>query len=400
MVKMRDPTSFLREEYEALVKSELDWKIRVLQGPSTPWCVVDGKKVLMFCSNNYLSLSNHPKLKEAAIKAVQTHGAGSGSVRPIAGTMDIHVELEKRLAKFKHAEASLVYQTGFAANAGLIPQLVGKEDLIISDELNHGSIIDGVRLAHAERAVYKHSDTQDLRRVLDEAEKHSPPYRRILIITDGVFSMDGDIAPLDKIAEAAAEHGAMVYVDDAHGEGVLGEGGRGIVSHFKLTRDLVHVEMGTFSKAFGVVGGHVSGSKDLFNFAYNKSRTWLLSGSHPPAVAAACIAAVDVLEKEPQHVKTLWDHTTYFKKAMKDLGFNIGNSQTPITPVIVGESSVAKKLSQRLFEEGVFALPIVFPMVARDKSRIRTIMNAALTRNDLDFAISAFAKIGKELQIT
>jgi glycine C-acetyltransferase len=399
MVKMRDPTSFLREEYEALVKSELDWKIRVLQGPSMPWCVVDGKKVLMFCSNNYLSLSNHPKLKEAAIEAVQTHGAGSGSVRPIAGTMDIHVELEKRLAKFKHAEASLVYQTGFAANAGLIPQLVGKEDLIISDELNHGSIIDGVRLAHGERAVYKHSDTQDLRRVLDEAEKHSPPYRRILIITDGVFSMDGDIAPLDKIAKAAAEHGAMVYVDDAHGEGVLGEGGRGIVSHFKLGRDLVHVEMGTFSKAFGVVGGHVSGSKDLFNFAYNKSRTWLLSGSHPPAVAAACIAAIDVLEKEPQHVKTLWDHTTYFKKAMKDLGFNIGNSQTPITPIIVGESGVAKKLSQRLFQEGVFALPIVFPMVARDKARIRTIMNAALTRNDLDFAISAFAKIGKELQI-
>jgi glycine C-acetyltransferase len=399
MVKMRDPTSFLRDEYEALVKSELDWKIRVLQGPSTPWCVVDGKKVLMFCSNNYLSLSNHPKLKEAAIKAVQTHGAGSGSVRPIAGTMDIHVELEKRLAKFKHAEASLVYQTGFAANAGLIPQLVGKEDLIVSDELNHGSIIDGVRLAHGERAVYKHSDTQDLRRVLDEAEKHSPPYRRILIITDGVFSMDGDIAPLDKIAKAAAEHGAMVYVDDAHGEGVLGEGGRGIVSHFKLGRDLVHVEMGTFSKAFGVVGGHVSGSKDLFNFAYNKSRTWLLSGSHPPAVAGACIAAIDVLEKEPQHVKTLWDHTTYFKKAMKDLGFNIGNSQTPITPIIVGESGVAKKLSQRLFEEGVFALPIVFPMVARDKARIRTIMNAALTRDDLDFAISAFAKIGKELQI-
>jgi glycine C-acetyltransferase len=346
-----------------------------------------------------LGLSNHPKLKEAAIRAVQTHGAGSGSVRPIAGTMDIHVELEKRLAKFKRAEASLVYQTGFAANAGLIPQLVGKEDLIISDELNHGSIIDGVRLAHAERAVYKHSDMQDLRRVLDEAEKHSPPYRRILIITDGVFSMDGDIAPLDKIAKAAAEHGAMVYVDDAHGEGVLGEGGRGIVSHFKLTRDLVHVEMGTFSKSFGVVGGHISGSKDLVNFAYNKSRTWTLSGSHPPAVAAACLAAVDVLEKEPQHVKTLWDHTTYFKKAMKDLGFNIGNSQTPITPVIVGESGVAKKLSQRLFEEGVLALPIVFPMVARDKARIRTIMNAALTRKDLDFAIGAFEKIGKELHI-
>jgi glycine C-acetyltransferase len=398
-MKMRNPTSFLREEYDALVKSELDWKIRVLQGPSTPWCVVDGKKVLMFCSNNYLSLSNHPKLKEAAIKAVQTHGAGSGSVRPIAGTMDLHIELEKRLAKFKHADASLVYQTGFAANAGLIPQLVGKEDLIISDELNHGSIIDGVRLAHGERAVYKHSDMKDLQRVLEEADKHSPAYRRILIITDGVFSMDGDIAPLDQIAKLGAEHGAMVYVDDAHGEGVLGEGGRGIVSHFKLTRDLAHVEMGTFSKAFGVVGGHVSGSKDLTNFAYNKSRTWLLSGSHPPAVAAACIAAIDVLEKEPEHVKTLWDHTRYFKKAMKDLGFDIGNSQTPITPIIVGESGVAKKLSARLFEEGVFALPIVYPMVARDKARIRTIMNAALTRKDLDFAIGAFEKIGKDLHI-
>lgn len=396
---MRNPTAFLREEYEDLVKDELDWKIRVLQGPSTPWCIVDGKKVLMFCSNNYLGLSNHPRLKEAAIKAVQTYGAGSGSVRPIAGTMDLHVELERRLARFKHAEASLVYQTGVAANSGLIPQLAGKGDLIISDELNHGSIIDGVRLSHAERTIYKHADTQDLSRVLDEAEKHSSPYRRILIITDGVFSMDGDIAPLDEIAKLGAEHGVMVYVDDAHGEGVLGEGGRGIVSHFKLGRDKVHVEMGTFSKAFGVVGGHVSGSRDLINFAFNRSRTWLLSGSHPPAVAAACIAAIDVLESEPQHIQTLWEHTRYFKKAMKDLGFDIGNSQTPITPIIVGESGAAKKLSARLFEEGVFALPIVYPMVARDKARIRTIMNAALTREDLDFAIGVFEKIGKELHI-
>ncbi len=396
---MRNPTAFLREEYQELVKSELDWRLRILQGPSTPWCKVDGKKVLMFCSNNYLGLSNHPKLKEAAMKAVETHGAGSGSVRPIAGTMDIHMELEKRLAKFKDAEASLVYQTGFAANAGLIPQLVGNGDIIISDELNHGSIIDGVRLAHADRAVYKHSDMADLARVLDETEKHDPPYRRILIITDGVFSMDGDVAPLDGIAKLGAEHGVMVYVDDAHGEGVLGEGGRGIVSHFKLARDKVQVEMGTFSKAFGVVGGHVSGSRDLVNFAYNKSRTWLLSGSHPPAVAAACLAAVDVLEKEPQHVQRLWENTRYFKKTMKDLGFNIGNSTTPITPVIVGESGVAKKLSTRLYEEGVFALPIVFPMVARDKARIRTIMNAALTKEDLDFAIKAFQKIGKELHI-
>jgi len=396
---MRNPTSFMRDEYEDLVKNALDWRIRILQGPSTPWCNVDGKKVLMFCSNNYLGLSNHPKLKEAAIKAVQTHGAGSGSVRPIAGTMDIHIELEERLAKFKGADASLVYQTGFAANAGLIPQLASKGDIMISDELNHGSIIDGVRLAHAERAVYKHSDTQDLERVLTETEKHDPPYRRIMIITDGVFSMDGDVAPLDGVAKLGAEHGAMIYVDDAHGEGVLGEGGRGIVSHFKLSRDKVQVEMGTFSKAFGVVGGHVSGSQDLRNFALNKSRTWLLSGSHPPAVAAACLAAVDVLEKEPQHVKALWENTRYFKKAMKDLGFNIGNSTTPITPVIVGESAVAKKLSIRLYEEGVFALPIVFPMVARDKARIRTIMNATLKQEDLDFAIRAFEKIGKELHI-
>jgi glycine C-acetyltransferase len=396
---MRNPTGFLKEEYDDLVKNELDWKLRVLQGPSTPWCVVDGKRVLMFCSNNYLGLSNHPKLKQAAIHAVETHGAGSGSVRPIAGDMDLHVELEERLAKFKHAEASLVYQTGFAANAGLIPQLAGEGDLIISDELNHGSIIDGVRLSRADRAVYKHTDTQDLARVLDEAEKHSPNYRRLLVITDGVFSMDGDIAPLDRIAEVCSKHGAMVYVDDAHGEGVLGEGGRGIVSHFKLSRDKVQVEMGTFSKAFGVVGGHVSGSRDLVNFAYNKSRTWLLSGSAPPAVVAACTAAIDVLEGEPEHVQRLWDNTRYFKKAMKDLGFNIGNSETPITPVIVGESSIAKKLSSRLFEESVFALPIVFPMVAKDKARIRTIMNAALTREDLNFAINAFTKIGKELRI-
>ncbi len=396
---MRNPTEFLSQEYQDLVRNQLDWKIRVLEGPSTAWCEVDGKKVLMFCSNNYLGLSTHPKVKEAALKAIETHGAGSGSVRPIAGTMDIHIELEEKLARFKDAEASLVYQTGFAANAGLIPQLAGKDDLMVSDELNHGSIIDGVRLSHAERAVYKHSDTKDLERVLNEAEKHRPPYRRILIMTDGVFSMDGDIAPLDQIARLGAEHGAMVYVDDAHGEGVLGEGGRGIVSHFKLSRDQVHVEMGTFSKAFGVVGGHVTGSRDLVNFAYNRSRTWLLSGSHPPPVAAACIAAIDVLEKEPQHVKNLWDNTRYFKKTMKDLGFDVGNSQTPITPVIVGESGVAKKLSARLFEEGIFALPIVFPMVARDKARIRTMMNAQLTKKDLDFAIGAFEKIGKELHI-
>jgi len=395
----RDPTSFMKEEYEALVKDELDWRLRELQGPSSPWCMVDGKKVLMFCSNNYLGLSNHQKLKDAAIEAIKTHGAGSGSVRPIAGSMDLHFELERRLAKFKEAEASLVYQTGFAANAGLIPQLAGKGDVIISDELNHGSIIDGVRLSYAERAVYKHCDVTDLHRVLQEMEKKTPAPRRILIITDGVFSMDGDIAPLPEVAKAADEHGAMLYVDDAHGEGVLGEGGRGIVHHFHLPREKVQVEMGTFSKAFGVVGGHVSGSRDLVNFAYNRSRTWLLSGSHPPAVAAACIAAVDVLETEPEHVRRLWDHTRYFKKAMQDLGFDTGRSETPIIPIMVGESGVAKKLSERLFQEGLFALPIVFPMVSKDKARIRTIMNAAMAQKDVDFAIEKFLKVGKELGI-
>jgi glycine C-acetyltransferase len=396
---LRDPTKFLKDEYDDLVRAELDWKLRTLGGPSTPWCIVDGKRVLMFCSNNYLGLSNHPKLKEAAIAAVNEFGAGSGSVRPIAGTMSIHMELERRLAKFKEAEASLVYQTGFAANAGLIPQLAGKGDLIVSDELNHGSIIDGTRLSHADKTVFKHADPENLGEVLAKAENSSPAPRRILVITDGVFSMDGDIAPLDRISKVGAEHGAMVYVDDAHGEGVLGKGGRGIVSHFNLGRDMVQVEMGTFSKAFGVVGGHVSGSRDLVNFAYNKSRTWLLSGSHPPAVAAACIAAVEVLESEPQHVQKLWEHTGYFKKAMANLGFDLGKSQTPIIPVMVGDSGLAKRLSSRLYDLGVFALPIVFPMVAQGKARIRTIMNAALSREDVDFAIGAFEKAAKELKI-
>ncbi len=396
---VRDPIGFLRREYEELTRNELDWKLRVLDGPSTPRCVVDGRKVLMLCSNNYLGLSNHPKLKKAAADAVRTHGAGSGSVRPIAGNMNLHVELERRLAKFKEAEASLVYQTGFAANSGLIPQLADAGDVIVSDELNHGSIIDGVRLSKADRAVYKHCDTEDLARVLSKIEEHDPPYRRMLIITDGVFSMDGDIAPLDAISRLAHDHGAMAYVDDAHGEGVLGKGGRGIVSHFMLKYGDVHVEMGTFSKAFGVVGGHVSGSRDLVNFAYNKSRTWLLSGSHPPAVVAACIAAIDVLEKEPEHVKNLWANTDYFRKGVQELGFDTGKSETPIIPVMIGDSGAAKRFSARLFEEGVFALPIVSPMVAKDKARIRTIMNAALTRTDLDEALSKIESVGKEMKL-
>jgi len=395
----RDPVAFLRAEYDKLVESELDWKLRVLGGPSTPRCSVDGREVIMLCSNNYLNLSNHPKVKKAAIEAIETHGAGSGSVRPIAGNMDLHMELERRLAEFKEAEASLVYQTGFAANSGLIPQLAGEGDLIVSDELNHGSIIDGVRLSKADRAVYKHCDSEDLGRMLDESESRPQPYKRVLVITDGVFSMDGDVAPLDRIASVARDHGAMVYVDDAHGEGVLGDGGRGIVSHFSLSRQDVHVEMGTFSKAFGVVGGHVSGSRSLVNFALNKSRTWLLSGSHPPAVAAACTAAIDVLETEPEHVRNLWGNTEYFRKEIHSLGFDTGKSTTPIIPVMIGESPKAKDFSRRLFDSGVFALPIVYPMVAKDAARIRTIMNAALTREDLDDALGSFEKAGKALEL-
>ncbi|RLI59854.1 MAG: 8-amino-7-oxononanoate synthase [Candidatus Thorarchaeota archaeon] len=387
----------MKVEYEKLVEQNLDWKIRVLQGPSTPIAKVDGVEVLMLCSNNYLNLTNHPKLKEAAIEAIKTHGVGSGSVRAIAGTMDLHVELEKRLAKFKGAEASLTYSAGFTANEGLIPQLVRKGDAIISDELNHGSIIDGVRLTKADRYVYDHCDMGSLERVLNEAEKKNP--ERILIITDGVFSMDGDIAPLDQIVKLGSEHGAMIYVDDAHGEAVLGKGGRGIVSHFGLDHEEVHFEMGTFSKAFGVVGGHVSGSRDMVNYALNKSRSWLLSASHPPATAAACIAAIDVLENEPEHVRTLWENREYFVKGLQEMGYDTGRSQTPIVPAIVGESSKAVALSEGLYKEGILALPIVYPMVARDAARIRNIMNSGLTKEHLDRALGAYEKVGKKLGI-
>ena len=386
---------FLREEYMALEKSGLDWRLRTLQGSSAPHCIVDGKNVLMFCSNNYLNLTNHSRLKEAAKTAIDTHGVGSGSVRAIAGNMDLHLQLEKRLAAFKHAEGALVYSTGFAANAGIIPQLTGEGDVIISDELNHGSIIDGVRLSSAEKTIYKHCDVSDLEKVLKETRGK---YRRTLVISDGVFSMDGDIAPFDKIVKLASEFGAITYVDDAHGDGVLGEKGRGIASHFQIEGE-IDIEMGTFSKAFGVVGGYVSGSEELRRFALNKSRTWLLSASHPPSVTAACIAALEVVENEPEHLENLWKNTSYFKKELMRMGFDIGKSQTPITPVIVGESSVAQEMSTMLFDEGVFALPIVFPMVARDKARIRTMMNAGHTRADLDTALAAFDEIGRKLKV-
>ncbi len=391
----RNPTAFLKEEYQELVKNNFDWKLRSLQTGSLPHSIVDGKEVIMLCSNNYLNLSNHPKLIKASCEAAKKFGAGSGSVRGIAGTMQIHLDVEKKLASFKHTESSLIYQTGFAANSGLIPQLVGANDIVISDELNHGSIIDGVRLTKADRAVYKHRDMGELEKVLQTSDKK---YKRILIISDGVFSMDGDIAPMDQIVKLGQEYGAMTYVDDAHGEGVIGSDGRGIGAHFGI-EGKIDVEMGTFSKAYGVVGGLIAGSQDLVNFAYNKSRTWLLSGSHPPSVAAAQLAAIEVLETEPEHVNRLWENTKYFKKELKSLGFDTGESTTPITPVIVGESSVAKTLSNKLIERGIFALPIVFPMVARDKARIRNMMNAGLTREDLDTVLRTYEEVGNELKL-
>lgn len=390
-----NPTAFLKEEYDNLVRNSLDWKIRQLEGPSAPHCKIEGREMIMLCSNNYLNLSNHPKIIKGAIDAAKKYGAGSGSVRAIAGTMDIHMEVEKKLAKFKGTEAALVYQTGFAVNAGLIPQLAGEGDAVITDELNHGSIIDGVRLSKAVRYIYKHNDMAELEKVLKEADAKS---RRMLIISDGVFSMDGDIAPLDGIYKLAQEYGAMTYVDDAHGEGVMGPDGRGISAHFNL-HGKIDVEMGTFSKAYGVVGGLVAGSRDLINFAYNKSRTWLLSGSHPPAVAGAQLAAIDVLATEPQHVKRLWENTKYFKQQLKSMGFDTGNSVTPITPIMCGESAKAKALSDAIIKDGIFALPIIFPMVAKDKARIRTMMTAGLSRDDLDKALSILEKNGKALGI-
>ena len=384
----------LREELKGLDQQDLLWRIRTLQSPSAPHAKVDGKNVIVLCSNNYLGLANHPKLKQAAIAATRKFGAGTGSVRVIAGTMDLHVRLEKELAAYRGTESSITFQSGYATNLGTITCLVDERDLIISDELNHGSIIDGCRLTKAERRVYKHKDMGDLEKQLQGTER----FRRVLIITDGVFSMDGDIAPLKDIVNLAQEHNAVTYVDDAHGDGVLGENGRGITNHFHL-EGKVDIDMGTFSKAFGCVGGYVVGSKDLCVYLQNKVRSYLLSGSHPPAVAGACIAALQLVQKQPSLVKKLWDNTSYFKKGLKDIGLDTGNSETPITPVIVGEASKARELADDLFKLGVFVLPIVFPMVARDKARVRTIVTSAHTRKDLYTALRAFEKVGKQLAL-
>src|SRR5713226_4926199 len=384
----------LRRELDGLDKEELLWRIRVLQSPSAPHAKVDGKRVLVLCSNNYLGLANHPRLKQGAISATRKYGAGSGSVRVIAGTLDLHLKLEKILADFKKTESSITFQSGYATNAGAISALVDERDLIISDELNHGSIIDGCRLTKAERRVYNHRDVGDLEKQLQGTEH----FRRVLVITDGVFSMDGDIAPLKDIVSLAQEHNAITYVDDAHGDGVLGDNGRGITNHFHL-EGKVDIDMGTFSKAFGCVGGYVVGSKDLCTYLQNKVRSYLLSGSHPPAVAGACIAALQLVQKQPSLVKKLWDNTRYFKKGLKDVGFDTGNSESPITPVIVGQAGKARSLADEMFKLGVFVLPIVFPMVGKDKARIRTIVTSAHTKKDLDQAADAFEKAGKKLSL-
>jgi glycine C-acetyltransferase len=387
----------LAAEVKTIREKNLEWKLRELQGPSVPRAKVNGKDVIMFCSNNYLGLSDHPALKKAAIEAVEKYGAGSGSVRAIAGSQDLHFKLEKTIARFKHTKAAIYFQTGFAANAGALPQLVVEGDLAISDALNHGSIIDGVRLSKCERAIFKHRDMEDLERVLKEA-KAKGTYKKVFVITDGVFSMDGDIAPLDKISELARQYGAYVYVDDAHGDGVLGEHGRGIVSHYKL-EGKVECDMGTFSKAFGVVGGSIAGSQELFDFLQNKARTWLLSGSAPPATVAACTAALELLEKDDSLVRKLWDNTKYYKEELRKMGFDTGGSETPITPIMLGESKLAQDFATEIFSEGAFALPIVYPMVAQGKARIRTMVTAAHTKDDLNDALGIFEKVGKKLGV-
>ncbi len=383
----------MKKRFDDLKGQGLEWNPPTLQSANQPRVTMDGRSTIMLSANNYLNLTNHPSVVQAMIDATKKYGAGSGSVRAIAGTMDIHLEAESKVAEFKQVEASLIYSAGYTANVGLIPTLVqGKQDVIISDELNHGSIIDGVRLTKAQRAVYSHNDMNALEAVLNDYSDSD----RKLIITDGVFSMDGDIAPLDEISSLAEEHGAMVYVDDCHGEGVLGEGGAGIVDHFKL-QGKVDFEVGSFSKALGVQGGIVAGSEEVRNHALNHSRSWLLSGSQPPGVAAAQKAAVEVLMNEPEHHAKLWENTNYFKKELESLGFDTGVSETPIIPVMCGDSSVAKELSNEMMNDGVMAGAIVFPMVAKDRARVRTQMSAGLTRGDLDEVLRIFESAGNKV---
>jgi glycine C-acetyltransferase len=391
---MSDRLAWLQNELNALQAQGLSTTIRSLSSPQGAWLTIAGRRVLNLCSNNYLGLANHPHLKEAARQAIETYGVGPGAVRTIAGTMDLHLELEKRLAAFKGVEAAISFQSGFSANLAVIPALVGEEDMIFSDELNHASIIDGCRLSRARVVRYRHADPDDLRRVVAE----TGGYRRALLVTDGVFSMDGDIAPLDRLADVAEEHNLMLMADDAHGEGVLGRGGRGIVDHYGL-HGRVDIEVGTMSKAFGVVGGYVAGPQVIVNWLRQRGRPFLFSSAVTPADVAACIAAVDLLEENTDRVDRLWENGRYFKAKMKHLGFDTGFSETPITPVILGEAPLAQQFSRRLFEEGVFATAIGFPTVPRGKARIRVMLSAAHTTADLDQALAVFEKVGKELGV-
>jgi glycine C-acetyltransferase len=388
----RPSEASLAEELEELRKSGLYRELRVIESPQGTEVLIGGRKLINLSSNNYLGLNTHPRLVEATIEETRRNGAGSGAVRTIAGTMSIHEELERRLADFKHAEASLTLQSGYATNLGILSCVLVEGDVVISDELNHASIIDGIRLTKASRIIFKHRDMDDLERALEEAKQ----YRRKLVVTDGVFSMDGDIADLPGIVERAEANEAMVMVDDAHASGVLGRNGRGSVNHFGLD-GRVEIQVGTLSKAMGVLGGYAAGSAVLREFLIARARPLLFSTSHPPGVAAACIAAIDVLLQEPQRIDRLWENTGYFKATLRDLGFDTGVSETPITPVIAGDPDRANALSDALLAGGIFAQPIVFPMVAREQSRVRTIVTSEHSRAQLDAALEVFDSAGKKL---
>ncbi|MBN2047992.1 MAG: glycine C-acetyltransferase [Anaerolineaceae bacterium] len=392
---MSHKLDWIQTELDSLKTAGLYNQIRTINSPQGAWLVVDGKKVLDFCSNNYLGLANHPKLKQAASEAVDKFGVGPGAVRTIAGTMDLHIELEKRMATFKGVEDAISLQSGFSANLATIPAIVGKGDVIFSDELNHASIIDGCRLSGAKVIRFAHADVADLDRVIQE---NLSQYRRALIVTDGVFSMDGDIAPLDKIYEVAEKYDIMLMVDDAHGEGVMGRGGRGIVDHFHL-HGKVDIEVGTFSKAFGVMGGVVAGKAIIIQWLRQRGRPFLFSSAATPADVAACLAAVDLLEESTELVDRLWSNAAFFKAEMKNLGFDTGHSVTPITPVMLGEAALAQQFSRALYEEGVFAMSIGFPTVPQGKARIRVMLSAEHSQNDLEQGLKAFESVGKKLGV-
>jgi len=392
---MNDPLAYLGEQLEAWKRAGTYQRLRVLETESAAEARFDGRDVINLASNNYLGLTTHPKLREAALEATRRFGVGSGAVRTISGTMSLHMELERRIAAFKNVEACVVFQSGFAANAGTVSAVLSPEDHIISDELNHASIIDGCRLSRAKIHVFPHKDVEAAEKKL--AALDGTPGRKLLI-TDGVFSMDGDIGPLPELVEHAERHGAIMMVDDAHASGVLGRNGRGTVDHFQV-HGRVDIQVGTLSKAIGVLGGYVCGTKDLIEFLYHRARPFLFSTSHPPAVAAACLAAFDILEQEPERIEQLWRNTRYFKKGLTELGFDTGIGETPITPVMVGEAAKAHRLSAELFKEGVFATGIGFPTVARDKARVRTIVSATHTQDHLDRALGAFQRVGKRLQL-